>query len=95
VPSEVEITKASRTNSQYDFAVDIAVQKKVSDQEADVLSLSSVVSEVVEFLANRQLADTPWAVFKQISNAPVYSPEMLRDKRLFISVIRIVYTAVK
>lgn len=95
VPSEAEITNASRASRQYDFAVDIGVQKKVSNIEADVLSLSELVSEITEFLAGRRLTDVPWAVFNQITNAPIYSPEMLRDKKLFISVIRIQYRAIK
>ena len=95
VPSEAEITNASRTSRQYDFAVDIGVQKKILVVEADVLSLSEFVSEIVEFLASRQLTDAAWAVFTQITNAPIYSPEMLRDKKLFISVIRIQYRAMK
>ena len=95
VPSEAEITKSSRAGSQYDFAIDIGVQKKVSDVEADVLALSDLVSEIIDYLTSRQLPDIPWAVFSQISNAPIYSPEMLRDKKLFVSVIRIQYRAMK
>ena len=95
VPSEAEITKSSRSNSQYDFSIDIGVQKKVSDVETDVLSLSELVSEIIDYLTSRQLPDIPWAVFSRISNAPIYSPEMLRDKKLFVSVIRIKYRAMK
>jgi len=92
VPKSVEMTNITRQSTQYDIAVDIGIQQKIGkDTEAEVLVLSGIVSDIVAFL-NRRSLPTLNARFKTIANEPVYAPEMLSEKRLFLSVVTVTYT---
>ena len=92
VPKSVEIANITRQSTKYDIAVDIGIQQKIGkDTDAEVLRLSEIVSQIVAFL-NRRSLPTLNARFKSIANEPVYAPEMLSEKRLFLSVITVTYT---
>ena len=96
VPAAVEITNLTRSSRQYDFTVDIGIQKKVTtEHDSQVAELSVLISELIEFITANRLPDLPWATFKQVKNDPVYSPSHLREKRVFISVITVSYRALK
>jgi hypothetical protein len=91
----VEIANITRQSTQYDIAVDIGIQQKIGkDTDAEVLRLSEIVSQIVTFL-NRRSLPTCNARFKTIDNEPVYAPELLSEKRLFLSVITVTYTTVE
>jgi len=90
VPRSVQITNATRDATAYAVAIDIGIQQKISkDTDTDVARLSGIVSELVAFLNRRTLTT---ARFKSIANEPVYAPEMLSEKRLFLSVVTVTYT---
>ena len=98
VPKAVEITGSTRSNSQYDFAIDIGVQKKLgspSALEAEVESLGGVVDQIIEYLRQRKLTAAPFAAWVSTSNDPVYAPEHLLEKRVFTSVLTLTYRALK
>lgn len=83
VPKSVQITNATRDATSYEVAVDIGIQRKIGkDTDAEVETLSGVVSSIVAFL-NRRSLTTCNAQFKTIANEPVYAPEILSEKRLF------------
>ena len=91
VPKSVEIVNVTRQSTSFDVAIDIGIQQKIAkDTDAEVLRLSEIVSEIVTFL-NRRSLPTLKAQFKAIANEPVYAPEMLREKRLFLSVVTVTY----
>jgi hypothetical protein len=98
VPKAIEISGSTRSVSQYDFAIDIGVQKKLpsgSDMETEVEAMGALVDEIAEYLRKRSLADTPWAVWVNTKNEPPYVPEHLAEKRVFTSVLTITYRAMK
>ena len=91
VPKSVQITNATRDTTSYEVAVDIGIQRKIGkDTDAEVATLSGVVSSIVTFLNRRSLA-TCNARFKTLANEPVYAPEILSEKRLFLSVVTVTY----
>lgn len=91
VPKSVEIAHVTRDATGYEVAIDIGIQQKIGkDTDAEVTRLSDVVSEIVSFL-NRRSLPTLKARFKALVNEPVYAPEMLREKRLFLSVVTVTY----
>jgi len=93
VPKSVEMTNVTRQSTSYEVAIDIGIQQKIGkDTDAEVLRLSGIVSEIVAFLNRRTL---PPARFKTIANEPVYAPEMLGEKRLFLSVVTVTYTVME
>jgi hypothetical protein len=95
VPKSVEMTNITRQSTQYDITVDVGIQQKIGkDTDAEVLVLGGIVSDIVAFL-NRRSLPTCEARFKTIANEPVYAPEMLSEKRLFLSVITVTYTVME
>ena len=92
VPKSVTITNITRQLSGYEVAVDIGIQQKIGkDTDGEVLVLSDIVSDIVTFLHRRPLTTLPAAQFKTIANEPVYAPEILSEKRLFLSVVTVTY----
>jgi len=93
VPKSVQIANITRQSSSFDVAVDIGIQQKIDkDTNAEVQRLSGIVSELVSYLNKKQLAPFPAAQFKSILNEPVYVPEFLREKRVFLSVVTVIYS---
>jgi len=96
VPRAVEITKASRSTSQFDVQVDVGIQKKLgSDLDGEVKALCDLVDEIAEFLRGRALSAAPYASWVRTANEPVYAPEHLVEQRVFTSVLAITYRAMK
>ena len=96
VPKRVDITRASRLGRQVDVTVDIGIQQKVgTDLEADVERLMEVVEQIADFLDGRALAGAGQAVYVQLRNEPVYSPELLNEQRVFTSVLTIMYRTLR
>ncbi len=63
VPRSYEMTNLSRAATEYDFSIDIGIQKKLTtaDVETECTELYPLVDEIIDFLRNRQLTQTPWA----------------------------------
>ena len=96
VPKSVEITGSTRAASQYEVAVDVGVQKKLSkDLDAEVAALGTLVDEMADYLRRRTLDQAPFAVWVGIRNEPVYVPEHLAERRVFTSVLTVTYRAMK
>lgn len=99
VPKSLRITGATRAASQYEIAIDIGVQMKLTpgdtDVDAQVATLGIMVDEIVDHLRQRPLAGTPYATWVSIENEPVYAPEHLAEQRVFTSVLTVTYRAVK
>jgi len=96
VPKAVEITGSTRTVSQYDIAVDIGVQQKLTkDLDGEVPVLATLVDEIADYLRRRPLSAAAFAVWVRTVNEPVYAPEHLANERVFTSVLTVTYRAMK
>ena len=96
VPKSVGINNITRDSSSFGVAVDIGIQQKIGkDTDAEVTRLSGIVSEIVTFLNRRKLTGFPAAVFVSIANEPVYAPEHLSEKRLFTSIVTVIYKLIQ
>jgi len=98
VPKAVEITGSTRSASQYDITVDIGIQKKLPatpEMDAEVEMLGTLVDQIAEYLRRRPLSTAPFAALVSITNDPVYAPEHLLEKRVFTSVLTVIYRAMK
>jgi len=96
VPKGVTIERADRSRNQYDFAIDVAVQKKFQtgdNTELDVLM--ALVEEIADFFRLRRLATYPDAVWVRTDNVPVYAPEHLEEFRQFTSVLTLTFRVVR
>jgi len=96
VPKGVTIERADRSRNQYDFAIDVAVQKKFEKGDAAELDpLMALVEEVADFFRLRRLAAYPDAVWVRTDNVPVYAPEHLEEFRQFTSVLTLTFRVVR
>ena len=81
---------------QYDFAIDVAVQKKFETGDAAELDpLMSLVEEIADFFRLRRLAAYPDAVWVRTDNVPVYAPEHMEEYRQFTSVLTLTFRVVR
>ena len=95
VPKAVEISGSTRSVGQFDFQIDIGVQKKLGkDLDAETAGLCGLVDGIAGYLRRRSLAAAPHAVWVRSRNDPVYAPEHLADQRAFTSVLTVTYRSV-
>jgi len=92
VPAAKIIAGAGRGGSQYDYAVDVGVLKKLgTDKDADGKIGMKLVEEIIDhFLiaANRTIA-SPHAVAVSFENSPIFDPIHFDELSQFTSVVRI------
>ena len=96
VPKGVTIERADRSHNQYDFAIDVAVQKKFETGDAAELDpLMALVEELADFFRLRRLATYPDAVWVKTENVPVYAQEHMEEFRQFTSVLTLTFRVVR
>ena len=63
VPQGYDMKNASRAATEYDFTIDIGIQKKLTtaDVETECCDLYPVVDEIIDYLRKRSLTAVPWA----------------------------------
>ena len=92
VPRSVTTLPGGRAHNQYDYAIDVAVQKKLDAADnAEIDALMTLVDELADHLRFKRLTDYPNAAWLKTENVPVYSPEHLEQLRQFTSVITITF----
>lgn len=92
VPRGVTTLPGGRGHNQHDYAIDIAVQKKLDAvSNAEVDTLLGLVQELADLFRFKRLTDAPNAAWLKTENVPVYSPEHLEQLRQFTSVITITF----
>jgi len=92
IPKSMEISQAggTRAKEQYDYRVDVAVQKR--EAELDELdALMSLVEEIADYLTGRALDTSPVANWIGTENSPIYAPEHMGEFRQFTSIITVTY----
>ena len=96
VPKGVTVERADRTRNQYDFNIDVAVQKKFQTGDAAELDpLMALVEEIADFFRLRRLAEYPDALWMRTENVPVYAVEHLDEFRQFTSVLTLTFRVVR
>ena len=92
-------TGASRANRQHDYGIDVGVQQKVDPSNLEILDgLVAFVEAIHDHLAapeNRRLPGLTEAVLSHIRTEPIYAPDHLGERRVFTSVIRATYRAIR
>lgn len=90
VPKSLTITNATRQHSYFDCAIDIGVQKKVSD-DGEVDALLDLAQEIADHLRRRRLNDFPEAAWITIGHEPVVASEHLDQNRQLTSILTVTY----
>ncbi|TWU12861.1 hypothetical protein CA54_16870 [Symmachiella macrocystis] len=90
VPATAEGGAAARARAEWDVAVDVGIQKKVSeDSGAEVDALAAFSQEIADAMAINPLPIG--ASFQGVKWLAIYVPEHLRESRVFTSVMRFEY----
>jgi len=96
VPQGISIEAVGRGLNQYDFRIDVAVQKRFSEGDAAELDpLMQLVEAIVDYFRFKRLETTPEAAWVKTENAPIYSPEHMEQLRQFTSVVTLTYRVVR
>ncbi len=97
VPKSVSTEASSRSTSQEEYQIDVAVQQKVASLEAaDIDPLMALVQEIVDFWRLRRVmvAALP-AVCIKAASLPVYAPEHLSQLQQFTSIVTLTFRMVR
>ncbi|QDT33985.1 hypothetical protein [Thalassoglobus polymorphus] len=88
VPKSVTTLPGGRAHNQYDYAIDVAVQKKLDAADnTEIDELMTLVDELAEHLRFKRLTDYPNAAWLKTENQPVYAQEHLQELRQFTSIL--------
>jgi hypothetical protein len=103
VPQGLTRTTASRGAGDYDYAIDVAVQKRLGDglaTEAENVEAADPLMEFVEevadlFVPGRRLADFDEAVIVGVANTPIFDPRHMAEAKVFTSLLTITFRATR
>ncbi len=91
VPKKYSNNILSRPRDQRDYEIDVAVQKKLEEEDnPEIDPLSDLVEEIVDHFRALTLDSVP-AQWIGTQNDPIYAPEHLDQLRQFTSIITITY----
>lgn len=96
VPKSLEIALASRTSAFHDYAVDLGVQKKLTQTAESAVrdeidALMGLTEEIADALRGKRLAGYSEACWLSLKNEPVYAPEHLERLRVFTAILTVTY----
>lgn len=96
VPKSVTTLPGSRNHNQYDYAIDVAVQKKLgSADNAEIDALLTLVDEIGDHFRFQRLSSFPNAMWLKTENQPVYAQEHLQELRQFTSVLTLTFRVMR
>ena len=92
VPKSLTATIATRSDSFFDCAIDIGVQRKVDADDQEALDgLMHLVEEIGDHLRFHKLEAFPSAAWLALENDPIFAPDHLEKERVFTSVLTVTY----
>ncbi len=96
VPSSVLVVTASRGQTQRDVSIDVAVQKKlVNEQNADLDPLLALAEEIAEHFRGNRLDSFPDAAWVKTEFKPIYAPDHIDQHRTFTSVLTLTFRVIQ
>lgn len=96
VPKSVTTQSAGRTHGQHDYAIDVAVQKKLqSADNAEIDALMNLVDELGDHFRFKRLHGFPDAMWLKTENEPVYAQEHLAEMRQFTSLLTLTFRVLR
>jgi hypothetical protein len=99
VPKGVVVQSASRAVSQYDYSIDVAVQKKLltggTTDPAEIDPLMALVEQIADFFRQRRLSAYPSAAWVRTEHTHLYAQEHMSDLRQFTSVLTLTFRVMR
>ena len=91
----IEIAAAGRSDTQNDYQIDVAVQKKIDTADIAVVDgLMALVEEIADCFRLKRLTRYAGAVWVATENTPIYLPEHFEQMRQFTSVLTLTFRVV-
>jgi hypothetical protein len=97
VPRSRATVTATRDNAAEDPAVDIGIIAKLANyttaaaELAEIDALLLLVEEIGDGFQRQALATDPPAAFLSLANVPIYDQALLKESRVFFSVITLTF----
>ena len=92
MPREYKGTPQTRGKDQYDYQIDVAVQKKIDlDTVKEGDALMALVEEIQTHFRGGRLAAYEGAAWVKAANDPAYVPEHIDQRKVFTSVATLTY----
>jgi hypothetical protein len=92
VPKAVTSEAGDRSRGQFDYEIDVAVQKKLQTTENDEIDeLMGLVEEIADIFRSKRLEGYTSAICVKTENEPVYAQEHLDQLRQFTSVLTLTF----
>lgn len=92
VPATEVITLSSRSTNEHEYGTDIAIQKKLQQEEeteaTELDGLMQLVQEIADYMTRRNVANASWT---NTARTVLYSPEHLDERRTFTAVVRVTH----
>ena len=96
VPKALGVTPTSRSESQHDYEIDVAVQKKlVNADAAEIDPLMTLVEEIADFFSARRPSTFRTAMCVGVVNEPIYSAEHIEQLRQFTSLLTLTFRVMR
>lgn len=96
VPSSVTVAAVSRSQTHRDVAIDVAVQKKLGqEQNISLDPLLTLAEEIAEHFRAKRLDSFPGALCVKTEFKPIYAPEHIEQLRTFTSVLTLTFRVIE
>ena len=96
VPKGLLIIPGGRSHNQHDYAIDVAVQKKLDVADnAEIDPLMTLVDEIADFFRLKRLESYPNAIWLKTENEPVFSQEHLDQMRQFTGLLTFTFRVMR
>ena len=91
--------RLDRVSRQFDYSIDVAVQKKLTPPSdagnAEIDALMLLVEQIGDHFNGKRPAQFAGTVCLRVENDPIYSPDHMRELRQFTSVLTLVFRMVR
>jgi hypothetical protein len=91
VPKGITTSSLDRSRDNFDYQIDIAVQKKTPNEIEVIDALMLLVEEIGDHFRSNPLSSYPGARCTGVENTPVYAPDHLLELRQFTSVLTLTF----
>ena len=91
VPKGLSTSSLDRSRDNFDYQIDVGIQKKNKNEMATIDAMMLLVEEISDYLRANPLASYPNARFISVENNQIYAPDHLETMMQFTSVLTLTY----
>jgi len=98
VPKAVVTDVASRSTADYQYQIDVGVQKRFAagaNEAEEIDPLLLIVEQIADYLRFKRLDDYTAAMWIKTEHPALYAPEHMEQLRQFTSVLTLTYRRIK